>query len=76
MTNLWLEAVQKISNLPEDRQDDAAHVLLSMVDDSDTTPLHLSKDQIIEVEKAIADMDRGECADETTMRQVLLTSWA
>ena len=55
MTKLLSEALQKVAELPDARQDDAAHILLALID-SDAKPYHLSDAELQEIEQAIADV--------------------
>lgn len=48
MTKLLTEAPQKGSELPEERQDDAAHILLALIN-TDAKPSHLSDEDLQEM---------------------------
>jgi hypothetical protein len=61
--------------LPEDRQDDAAHVLMLMLE-RDPEEYRLSDEQLREVEEAIADVDAGNFASDMEIDEVLCRSWA
>ena len=52
MTERLEEAIAKLRKLPRDRQDDAADLLLSMVDDS-SDALRLTPQQAAEVERRV-----------------------
>ena len=75
MTKLLSEALQKVAELPEARQDDAAHILLALID-GDAKPYHLSDDDLQEIEAAIADVDAGHSAAEKEIADLLEHSWA
>ena len=53
MTERLEEAIAKLRRLPPDRQDEAATLLLSMVD-QDSYTLHLTPQQAAEVERRLA----------------------
>ncbi len=57
MTERLEEAIAKLRKLPPDRQDEAAAVLLSMVD-QDSNALHLTPQQAAEVERRLTQPSR------------------
>ena len=61
MTKLLTEVIRQIVELPEDRQDDAARVLMLMLE-HDPEQYRLSDEQLREVDEAIADVDAGNFA--------------
>jgi hypothetical protein len=73
MTKLLV--MRKVAELPEDRQDDAARVLLTMLE-NDASPYRLSDDQLHEVELAIAEVNGGRFASDDEVAEVLHHSWA
>lgn len=75
MTKLLSEALRKVAELPEARQDDAAHILLALID-GDAKPYRLSGDDLQEIEAAIADVDAGDFASEREVADLLERSWA
>ena len=75
MTKLLSEALQKVAELPEARQDDAAHILLALID-SDAKPYHLSVPELQEIELAIADVDAEHFASEKEVMDLLEHKWA
>lgn len=75
MTKLLSEVLQKVADLPEARQDDAAHILLALID-SDAKPYHLSDVQLQEIELALADVDAGNFASEKEINDLLNHAWA
>jgi hypothetical protein len=75
MTNLLMEVMRKVVELPEDRQDDAARVLLLMLE-HDPEQYRLSDEQLREVDEAIADVDAGNFASDSDIDRVLHHSWA
>jgi hypothetical protein len=60
MTKLLETAIAKLRKLPRARQDEAAELLLSMVE-QDPETLHLSPEQVAEVERRL-----GKPADSAT----------
>jgi hypothetical protein len=74
MTKLLQEVLRKVAELPEERQDDAAHILLRILED-DAAPQRLTDDQLREVELAIAEVERGEFASDADVARVLDESW-
>ena len=75
MTNLLTEVMRKVVELPEDRQDDAARVLMVMLE-HDPEQYRLSDEQLREVGQAIADVDAGNFASDAEINRVLHRSWA
>jgi hypothetical protein len=75
MTKLLTEVMRKIVELPEDRQDDAAHVLLNMIE-NDVPRYRLTDAQLRDVEVAIADVDAGNYASDKEIESLLYRPWA
>ena len=75
MTNLLTEIMRKVVELPEDRQDDAARVLMLMLE-YDPEQYRLTDEQLREVEAANADVDAGNFASDEDIDRVLHHSWA
>lgn len=75
MTNLLTEVMRRVVDMPEDRQDDAARVLMLMLE-HDPEQYRLSDEQLREVEEAIADVDAGKFASDDEIDRVLHRSWA
>lgn len=75
MTKLLSEVLRKVAELPEERQDDAAHILLRLLE-NDASRYRLSDDQLHEVEQAIAEADNGQFASEEEVADVLERPWA
>lgn len=75
MTKLLSEALRKVAKLPEARQDDAAHILLALID-SDSKPYQLNDDDFQEIEAAIADVESGHFASDREVADLLEHSWA
>jgi hypothetical protein len=67
MTKLLTEVLRKVAELPEERQDDAAHVLLQMLH-NDATGYWLTDDQLAEVELAKREVRDGKLASDKEMR--------
>ena len=75
MTKLLTEVLRKVAELPAERQDDAAHILLRLLE-NDASRYRLSDDQLHEVELAIAEADSGKFASEEDVAEVLERGWA
>jgi predicted transcriptional regulator len=75
MTKLLAKVMEKIAELPEERQDDAAHLLLAMLA-NDAIHSELSEEQLREVDEAIADANAGKFASEAEISDVLHRPWA
>jgi hypothetical protein len=75
MTKLLSQVMRQITELPEERQDDAAHVLLMMLE-HDPEQHRLSDAQLREVDAAIADADAGIFASDTYVDNILKRPWA
>jgi hypothetical protein len=75
MTKLLTEIMRKVVELPEERQDDAARVLMMMLE-HDPEQYRLSDEQLREVEEAITDVDAGNFASDADIDRVLHRSWA
>jgi len=63
MTKLLTEVMRKIVELPADRQDDAEHVLLNMIEDG-VPSYRLTDVQLRDVEAAIGDVNAGNYASD------------
>ena len=68
MTKLLLEAVARVSALPEVEQDRAAQALIAFA--SEQTTYVLSDEQIAGVYHAIGQADRGEFATDAQVREI------
>ena len=75
MTKLLSKVMRQIEELPEERQDDAAHVLLMMLE-HDPEQYRLSDEQLQQVDEAIAATNHGVFASDTEIEGVLHRSWA
>ena len=64
MTKLLEKAISRIRELPEDRQDELAEMLLGCADQPRVT---LTPEQIAEVELAIQEADEGKFATDEEM---------
>ena len=65
MTKLLEEGIKAVQGLPEDRQNDAGEMLLTIA--SSSARYELTPEQIEDVKLAIAETDRGEFASEEDM---------
>ena len=63
MTQLLEEAVEKLSQLPEGRQDELARMLIDVAAD-DLHPYQLTNDERAAVEEGLAQAKRGEFASD------------
>ena len=75
MTKLLQEVVKQFADLPKNRQNDAARVLLLMLE-QDPQQYHLTDAQLREVDDAIADTSAGNFASEKGIDTILHRSWA
>ena len=75
MTRLLEEVLRQVEQLPDDRQDDAARVLLTMLE-SDAAPYRLTDEQLAEVELAVAEADSAQFANAKKIERVLHRPWA
>ena len=75
MTKLLAKMMQQIAELPEERQDDAAHLLQAMLA-NDAMHIDLSEEQLREVDQAFADTNAGNFASEKEINDVLHRPWA
>jgi predicted transcriptional regulator len=63
MTKLLEESVEKLSQLPEGRQDELARMLIDVAAD-DLHPYQLTNDELAAVEEGLAQAKRGEFASD------------
>ncbi len=63
MTRLLKEAIQKLSKLPEGRQDELARMLIDVAA-SDLHPYQFSDDERAGIDEALAQVERSEFASE------------
>jgi hypothetical protein len=75
MTKLLREVVRQFADMPDDRQDHAASVLLMMLE-QDPEQYRLSDEQLCEVDDAIADASAGNFASPSKIDAILNRSWA
>jgi len=55
MNQLLEEALEQVKALPEERQQEAAQVLLAFLDQEKNSGLYLSPEQIAEIERCMSD---------------------
>jgi len=67
MTKLLTQVVRKIEELPEERQEDAAAVLMTILE-NDAVGHQLSDEQLQEVELAKREVRDGKIATQAMMR--------
>lgn len=63
MTKLLKEAVEKVSQLPQERQDELARMLIDVAA-SDLSPYRFNEAERAAIEEGIAQADRGEFASD------------
>ena len=61
MTDLLLKAIAAVQELPEERQNEAAELLMQYAEDERTLP---TAEQRVGIRNALEAMDRGEFASE------------
>lgn len=74
MTKLLTQVLRKVAELPHDRQDDAAHVLQTMLD-NEALRYRLNEDDVREIDLAIAEADAGKFAADDEVEAVLHRPW-
>lgn len=67
MTKLLEKGINAVRTLPEDRQDLAGEILLSLA--SEQADYALTPQQLEDIKLAIAEADRGEFASEAEMAE-------
>jgi predicted transcriptional regulator len=70
MTNMTMDAIEALRNLPKERQETAARAILefaSYVDDV----YHLTEHERREVRAGLAEIERGEIANDREVSQVM-----
>jgi predicted transcriptional regulator len=72
MTDLLTAIMRKVEELPDDRQEDVAQVLLSLLE-NDRALYRLNDAQMQEVDAAIASANAGRYASEEDVVRVLYT---
>ncbi len=75
MTAALTDALRKLATLSKARQDDAAHILLTMIE-HDTRPYILSVEQLEAIDAAIGEADAHRFATESDVHHVLREPWA
>ncbi len=66
MTGLLEKAIAKIKDLPQDRQDLAAEILIDFANE-EAELYRLSPEERAEARAGVAELDRGEGVDEAEM---------
>jgi hypothetical protein len=56
------DAIERVKTLPDDRQREAAEILLDFMEDQDRD-IHLTQEQIAEIKRRLSD-DEGFASDE------------
>ena len=69
MTQLLQEAFEKTSQLPEDRQDQIARILLTVVSEKTDHP-PLTEEQIEQVKASLRGAEAGEFATDDAVNEV------
>ena len=75
MTKLLTKVMRQIEELPEERQDDVAHVVLAMLE-NDADHYDLSEEQLRELDERIADVNAGNFATDAEIKEALYRPWA
>ena len=66
MTTLLSQAIEKLSQLPKERQDELAKMLIDVAA-QDLSPYQLTDEERKDVEAALKEVERGEFATEEQM---------
>ncbi len=69
MTKLLEKAIAKIRKLPPERQEDAAAILLAIVEQVESS-LRLTPDQIEEVEASVREADAGRFVEQEEIERL------
>ena len=69
MTKLFEQAIEEVRKLPEPEQDEAAELLFALAEKA-KGPYRLSDDERTVVERALAEMERGEFATDEEIDEV------
>ncbi|MDI1261891.1 MAG: hypothetical protein PS018_01365 [bacterium] len=69
MTRLLEQAVEAVSTLPDEAQDDLARILLQLAG-VDQPPYELTADEAADLDASLAEADRGEFATDDEVRAV------
>jgi len=70
MTKLFEQAVEIARNLPPDKQDDIAHVVLRLAGADDEPPVPLTAEEQVAISASKAAASRGEFATDEQIRAV------
>ncbi len=70
MPKLLETAIEKAHLLPADRQDDAAKILLAIVEQNDADAPYLTLAQVVGVHQAIAEADAGDLVGKAEIDRV------
>ncbi len=70
MTKLLDRALEAVRSLPDQAQDDIAHVVLQLAGADDGVPVHLTPDEQAAVASSKAAAARGEFATDEQVRAV------
>jgi predicted transcriptional regulator len=69
MTKLLEQAIEEVRKLPEPDQDEAAELLFALAEKA-KGPYRLSDDERAVVDRALAEMERGEFATDEEMAEI------
>ena len=75
MTKLLTKVMRMVDELPRDRQDDVAQMLLTVIE-NDNQRVTLDEDQLQEVGLAMAEADAGKFACDVEIERALHRPWA
>jgi predicted transcriptional regulator len=69
MTRLLEQAVEAVSALPDEAQDDLARILLQLAG-VDQPPYELTPEEAVDLDASLAEAERGEFATDDEVRAV------
>ena len=69
MTREQLDALfDRVRSWPEERQQDAAAILLALEAETDDEPVELSEEELADLNEGLAEADRGEFVPDGEMK--------
>ena len=74
MTKLLSKVIRQIEELPEERQDDVARMMLAILEND--AGHQLSDEQLRDLDERIADVEAGNFARDTDIEAALYRPWA
>ena len=70
MTTLFERAVETVRNLPDERQDEIARLVLKLAGAKDTSVVQLDPEDEASFDESFAQAERGEFATEEQVRAI------